>query len=114
MQQTFPRVHVRLDLIHRPLSDLFIVYNEQQLTSQPTPVNGWSTKSPVGTPFFSCAGILNPASAATATTRILRFMLSLCFASVSHPSAHPKSIWPRMNANDTDLMQDHHQRILRF
>jgi CRP-like cAMP-binding protein len=26
--------NVRFDLIHRPLSDLFIVYNEQQLTSQ--------------------------------------------------------------------------------
>jgi hypothetical protein len=31
--------NVRFDLIHRPLSDLFIVYNEQQLTNQPTPVN---------------------------------------------------------------------------
>ena len=31
--------NVRLDLIHRPLSDLFVVYNEQQLTDQPTPVN---------------------------------------------------------------------------
>jgi hypothetical protein len=31
--------NVRFDLIHRPLSDLFVVYNEQQLTSQPTPVN---------------------------------------------------------------------------
>ncbi len=31
--------NVRFDLIHRPLSDLFIVYNEQQLTDQPTPVN---------------------------------------------------------------------------
>ncbi len=30
--------NVRFDLIHRPLSDLFIVYNEQQLTDQPTPV----------------------------------------------------------------------------
>ena len=26
--------NVRFDLIHRPLSDLFIVYNEQQLTDQ--------------------------------------------------------------------------------
>jgi hypothetical protein len=31
--------NVRFDIIHRPLSDLFIVYNEQQLTNQPTPVN---------------------------------------------------------------------------
>ena len=31
--------NVRFDLIHRPLSDLFVVYNEQQLTSQPTPVD---------------------------------------------------------------------------
>jgi uncharacterized protein DUF5916/cellulose/xylan binding protein with CBM9 domain len=31
--------NVRFDLIHRPLSDLFVVYNEQQLTSPPTPVN---------------------------------------------------------------------------
>jgi hypothetical protein len=31
--------NVRLDLIHRPLSDLFVVYNEQQLTSPPSPVN---------------------------------------------------------------------------
>jgi len=31
--------NVRLDLIHRPLSDLFIVYNEQRLTAQPTPVD---------------------------------------------------------------------------
>jgi Domain of unknown function (DUF5916)/Carbohydrate family 9 binding domain-like len=31
--------NVRFDLIHRPLSDLFVVYNEQQLTDQPTPVN---------------------------------------------------------------------------
>jgi hypothetical protein len=31
--------NVRLDVIHRPLSDLFIVYNEQQLTDSPTPVN---------------------------------------------------------------------------
>jgi hypothetical protein len=31
--------NVRFDLIHRPLSDLFIVYNEQRLTDQPTPVN---------------------------------------------------------------------------
>jgi len=30
---------VRFDLIHRPLSDLFVVYNEQQLTSPPSPVN---------------------------------------------------------------------------
>jgi hypothetical protein len=30
--------NVRFDLIHRPLSDLFIVYNEQQLTDAPTPV----------------------------------------------------------------------------
>jgi hypothetical protein len=30
--------NVRFDLIHRPLSDLFVVYNEQQLTDQPTPV----------------------------------------------------------------------------
>ena len=30
--------NVRLDIIHRPLSDLFVVYNEQQLTDQPTPV----------------------------------------------------------------------------
>jgi hypothetical protein len=30
--------NVRYDLIHRPLSDLFIVYNEQQLTNTPTPV----------------------------------------------------------------------------
>ena len=29
--------NVRFDLIHRPLSDLFIVYNEQQMTSQPIP-----------------------------------------------------------------------------
>ena len=29
--------NVRFDLIHRPLSDLFVVYNEQQLTSQPLP-----------------------------------------------------------------------------
>ena len=29
--------NVRFDLIHRPLSDLFVVYNEQQLTSQPVP-----------------------------------------------------------------------------
>jgi len=32
-------VNVRFDLIHRPLSDLFVVYNEQQLTDQLTPVN---------------------------------------------------------------------------
>jgi hypothetical protein len=31
--------NVRFDLIHRPLSDLFVVYNEQQLTDQPVPVN---------------------------------------------------------------------------
>jgi hypothetical protein len=31
--------NVRFDLIHRPLSDLFVVYNEQQLTSPPSPVN---------------------------------------------------------------------------
>jgi hypothetical protein len=31
--------NVRFDLIHRPLSDLFVVYNEQQLTDQPTPLN---------------------------------------------------------------------------
>ena len=31
--------NIRFDLIHRPLSDLFVVYNEQQLTDQPTPVN---------------------------------------------------------------------------
>jgi hypothetical protein len=31
--------NVRFDLIHRPLSDLFVVYNEQQLTDQLTPVN---------------------------------------------------------------------------
>jgi hypothetical protein len=31
--------NVRFDLIHRPLSDLFIVYNDQRLTEQPTPVN---------------------------------------------------------------------------
>jgi hypothetical protein len=31
--------NVRFDLIHRPLSDLFVVYNEQKLTSPPTPVN---------------------------------------------------------------------------
>ena len=31
--------NVRFDLIHRPLSDLFVVYNEQQLIDQPTPVN---------------------------------------------------------------------------
>jgi len=27
--------NVRFDLIHHPLSDLFVVYNEQQLTNQP-------------------------------------------------------------------------------
>ena len=31
--------NVRFDIIHRPLSDLFVVFNNQQLTSQPTPVN---------------------------------------------------------------------------
>jgi small-conductance mechanosensitive channel/CRP-like cAMP-binding protein len=31
--------NVRFDLIHRPLSDLFIVYNEQQLTDSPVPVS---------------------------------------------------------------------------
>jgi hypothetical protein len=31
--------NVRFDLIHRPLSDLFIVYNEQRLTDQPTPID---------------------------------------------------------------------------
>ena len=31
--------NVRFDVIHRPLSDLFIVYNEQQLTDTPVPVN---------------------------------------------------------------------------
>jgi uncharacterized protein DUF5916/cellulose/xylan binding protein with CBM9 domain len=31
--------NVRFDLIHRPLSDLFVVYNEQQLMDQPTPIN---------------------------------------------------------------------------
>ena len=31
--------NVRFDLIHRPLSDLFLVYNDQRLTDQPTPVN---------------------------------------------------------------------------
>lgn len=31
--------NVRFDLIHRPLSDLFVVYNEQQLTDRPTTVN---------------------------------------------------------------------------
>ncbi len=31
--------NVRFDLIHRPLSDLFVVYNDQRLTDQPTPVN---------------------------------------------------------------------------
>jgi len=28
--------NVRFNLIHRPLSDLFVVYNEQQFTDQPT------------------------------------------------------------------------------
>jgi hypothetical protein len=31
--------NLRFDLIHRPLSDLFVVYNEQRLTDQPTPAN---------------------------------------------------------------------------
>jgi hypothetical protein len=32
--------NVRFDVIHRPLSDLFIVYNDQRLTEQQlTPVN---------------------------------------------------------------------------
>jgi len=31
--------NVRFDLIHRPLSDLFVVYNHQQLTDAPTPIN---------------------------------------------------------------------------
>jgi hypothetical protein len=31
--------NVRFDLIHRPLSDLFVVYNEQRLTDQLTPIN---------------------------------------------------------------------------
>ena len=31
--------NVRFDVIHRPLSDLFVVYNEQQLTDAPSPVN---------------------------------------------------------------------------
>ena len=31
--------NIRFDLIHRPLSDLFIVYNEQQLTDTPIPIN---------------------------------------------------------------------------
>ena len=31
--------NVRFDIIHRPLSDLFVVYNEQRLTDQPTPIN---------------------------------------------------------------------------
>jgi len=31
--------NIRFDLIHRPLSDLFVVFNEQRLTDQPTPVN---------------------------------------------------------------------------
>ena len=31
--------NVRFDLIHRPLSELFVVYNEQQLTDPPTPIN---------------------------------------------------------------------------
>jgi Domain of unknown function (DUF5916)/Carbohydrate family 9 binding domain-like len=32
-------MNVRFDLIHRPLSDLFVVYNEQRLTETPTPIN---------------------------------------------------------------------------
>jgi hypothetical protein len=31
--------NVRFDLIHRPLSDLFIVFNDQRLTNQPVPIN---------------------------------------------------------------------------
>jgi hypothetical protein len=31
--------NVRFDLIHRPLSDLFVVYNEQQLTQPATATN---------------------------------------------------------------------------
>jgi hypothetical protein len=31
--------NIRFDLIHRPLSDLFVVFNEQRLTDPPTPVN---------------------------------------------------------------------------
>ena len=31
--------NVRFDLIHRPLSDLFIVYNDQRLTEQAVPIN---------------------------------------------------------------------------
>lgn len=31
--------NVRFDLIHRPLSDLFVVYNEQQLMDHPTPIS---------------------------------------------------------------------------
>ena len=31
--------NLRFDLIHRPLSDLFVVYNEQRLTDQPAPIN---------------------------------------------------------------------------
>ena len=31
--------NVRFDLIHRPLSDLFVVYNEQRLTDQATPID---------------------------------------------------------------------------
>jgi len=31
--------HPRLDLIHRPLSDLFIVYNPRRLTDQPVRAN---------------------------------------------------------------------------
>jgi len=31
--------NIRFDLIHRPLSDLFVVFNEQRLTDVPTPVN---------------------------------------------------------------------------
>ena len=31
--------NVRFDIIHRPLSDLFVVFNNQQLTSPATPTN---------------------------------------------------------------------------
>jgi hypothetical protein len=31
--------NVRFDLIHRPLSDLFVVFNHQQLTDSPVPAN---------------------------------------------------------------------------
>ena len=30
--------NIRFNVIHRPLSDLFVVYNEQQVTGSPTPV----------------------------------------------------------------------------